>query len=53
MPRPYPPEFRQRAVAFVRAGQQIKQVAYELGIRAGCLHNWVRQGRIDRIDRIE
>lgn len=48
MPRPYPPEFRQRAVALVRAGKQIKQVAYELGISAGCLHTWVRQDRIDR-----
>ena len=48
MPRPYPPEFRQRAVALVRAGKQIKQVTYELGISAGCLHNWVRQDRIDR-----
>lgn len=48
VPRPYPPEFRQRAVAVVRAGKQIKQVAYELGISAGCLHAWVRQDRIDR-----
>ena len=48
MPRPYPPEFRQRAVALVRAGEQAKQVAYELGISAGCLHGWVRQDRIDR-----
>jgi AcrR family transcriptional regulator len=35
-------------VALVRAGKQIKQVAYELGISAGCLHTWVRQDRIDR-----
>ncbi|QVT81144.1 Insertion element IS6110 uncharacterized 12.0 kDa protein [Nocardioides aquaticus] len=48
VPRPYPPEFRHRAVALVRAGKQAKQVAYELGISAGCLHNWVRQDRIDR-----
>ncbi len=47
MPRPYPTEFRQRAVALVRAGRQIKPVAYELGISSGCLHNWVRQDRID------
>lgn len=53
MPRPYPPEFRQRAVALVRAGKQIKQVAYELGISAGCLHNWVRQDRIDRHDVVD
>jgi hypothetical protein len=34
-------------VALVRAGEQIKQVAYELGISAGCLHNWVRQDRMN------
>lgn len=35
-------------MALVRAGKQIKQVAYELGISAGCLHNWVRQDCTDR-----
>ncbi|MEV0742148.1 hypothetical protein AB0I51_40860 [Streptomyces sp. NPDC050549] len=30
MPRPYPPEFRARAVALVRAGKQAKQTAVEL-----------------------
>lgn len=48
MPRPYPAEFRARAVALVRSGKQAKQVAYELGISAGCLHNWIKQDRIDR-----
>lgn len=48
MPRPYPPEFRARAVALVRSGREVKQTALELGISAGCLHNWVRQDRIDR-----
>ncbi len=51
MPRPYPPEFRARAVALVRSGKQVKQTAYELGISAGCLHNWVRQDQIDRGER--
>ena len=51
MPRPYPPEFRAHAVALVRSGKQVKQTAYELGIRAGCLHNWVRQDQIDRGER--
>ena len=32
MPRPYPPEFRARAVALVRTGKQAKQTAVELGI---------------------
>lgn len=48
MPRPYPPEFRSRAIALVRSGKQIKQTAYELGISSGCLHEWLKQDRIDR-----
>ncbi len=48
MPRPYPPEFRARAIALVRSGKQVKQTAYELGISAGCLHDWIKQDRIDR-----
>lgn len=51
MPRPYPPEFRARAVALVRSGKQIKQTAYQLGISAGCLHVWVRQDRVDHGER--
>jgi transposase len=51
MPRPYPPEFRVRAVALVRAGKPISRVAVELGISEGGLHNWVRQDRIDRGER--
>ena len=46
--RPYPPEFRARAIVFVRSGKQVKQTAYELGISAGCLHDWLKQDRIDR-----
>jgi transposase len=41
-------EFRLRAVALVRAGKPITRAAAELGISQGCLHNWVRQDRIDR-----
>ena len=48
MPRPYPPEFRSRAIALVRSGKQVKQTAYELGISSGCLHEWLKQDRIDR-----
>jgi transposase-like protein len=48
MPRPYPPEFRARAVALVHSGKQVKQIALELGISAGCLHIWLRQDRSDR-----
>jgi transposase-like protein len=48
VPRPYPPEFRARAIALVRSGKQVKQTAYDLGISAGCLHDWLKQDRIDR-----
>jgi transposase-like protein len=48
MPRPYPPEFRARAIALVRSGKEVKQTAYDLGISAGCLHGWLKQDRIDR-----
>lgn len=48
MPKPYPVEFRARAVALVRAGKSVTQVAQDLGISAGGLQNWVRQDRIDR-----
>ena len=48
MPRPYPPEFRARAIALVCSGKQVKQTAYELGISAACLHDWIKQDRIDR-----
>jgi transposase len=46
--RAYPREFRERAIALVRSGKQVKQTAYELGISAGCLHEWIKQDRIDR-----
>lgn len=48
MPRPYPREFRARAVALIRAGRQQKQTAEELGIHPVTLANWVRQDRVDR-----
>jgi transposase-like protein len=48
VPRPYPPEFRARAIALVRSGKPVQRTAYELGISAGCLHNWLKQDRIDR-----
>jgi transposase len=48
VPRPYRREFRARAIALVRSGKQVKQIAYELEISAGCLHGWVKQDRIDR-----
>ncbi len=47
MPRPYPPEFRARAIALVRPGKKTKQTAFELGIHRVTLSNWLRQNDID------
>ena len=48
MPRPYPPEFRARAIALVREGRQVKQTAADLGIHPVTLHSWLRQDDIDQ-----
>lgn len=48
MPKPYPAEFRTRAIALVRAGKPATAVAGDLGISGSCLQNWLRQDRIDR-----
>lgn len=47
MPRPYPPEFRARAIALVREGRQVKQTALDLAIHEVTLYNWLRQDDID------
>ena len=52
MPRPYPPEFRQRAIALVREGRQVKQTALDLGIHEVTLHSWLRQDDIDQGRRL-
>jgi transposase len=51
MPRPFPAEFRMRAVALVRAGKPITTAAVELGVSAAAIHNWVCQDQIDRGER--
>jgi transposase InsO family protein len=48
MPRPYPPEFRQRALDLVRTGRSVPEVAKLLGIAESCLYRWKRQDLIDR-----
>jgi transposase-like protein len=48
MPRPYPPEFRQRALDLVRSGRPVPEVAHVLGIAESCLYRWKKQDRIDR-----
>jgi transposase-like protein len=48
MPRPHPPEFRQRAVELARLGDKpVAQIATDLGISDSCLRNWLRQADID------
>ena len=48
MPRPYPPEFRQRALDLVRSGRSVPEVARLLGIAESCLYRWKRQDLVDR-----
>jgi transposase len=50
MPRtrpPYPPEFRREAVALIRSGTPLKQVATELGVSEQTLRNWRGQQDVD------
>jgi transposase-like protein len=48
MPRPHPPEFRQRAVELARLREKpIAQIAADLGIAESCLRNWLKQADID------
>src|SRR3954453_8730387 len=48
MPRPHPPEFRQRAVELARLREKpVAQIAEDLGISDSCLRNWMRRADID------
>ena len=48
MPRPHPPESRQRAVEFARMGDKpIAEIAGDLGISDSCLRGWLKQADID------
>jgi transposase-like protein len=62
MPRPHPPEFRQRAVDLARErAKPVAEIAKDLGISESCLRNWmtkadVEEGRRDGVsgaDRAE
>ena len=51
MPRPYPKEFREGALALVRQGDRsIPEIARELSIAESCLRNWVKRDQLDRDD---
>ena len=48
MPRPHPPEFRQRAVELARLREKpVAQIAEDLGISDSCLRGWMKQADID------
>ena len=48
MPRPHPPEFRQRAVELARLREKpVAQIAEDLGISDSCLRGWIKQADID------
>jgi transposase len=48
MPRPHPPEFRQRAVELARLREKpVAQIATDLGISDSCLRNWMAQADVD------
>lgn len=48
MPRPHPPEFRQRAVELARLRDKpISEIAEDLGISDSCLRNWMAQADVD------
>ncbi len=48
MPRPHPPEFRQRAVELARErAKPIAQVAADIGISESCLRTWMSRADID------
>ena len=48
MPRPHPPEFRQRAVQLARLHEKpVARIAEDLGISDSCLRGWMKQADID------
>ena len=48
MPRPYPPEFRRRALDLVESGRSIRDVTASLGIADSCLYRWRHRDLVDR-----
>jgi len=48
MPKPYPPEFRRRALDLVDSGRSVRDVSQSLGIAQSCLYRWRSQDEIDR-----
>jgi transposase len=48
VPRPHPPEFRQRAVELARLREKpVSQIAQDLGISDSCLRSWLARADQD------
>jgi len=47
VPKPYPPEFRRRALELLMSGRSVRDVAASLGIAESCLYRWKSQDLID------
>lgn len=47
----YPEEFRREAVAMVRGGRSIPDVAEALGVSPQSLRNWVKRSQLDARER--
>jgi transposase-like protein len=39
VPKPYPPQFRRRALDLLESGRSVRDVAASLGIAESCLHH--------------
>ncbi len=48
MPKPYPPEFRRKALDLVASGRTVVEVAELLGIAELCLYRWKSRDLVDR-----
>jgi transposase len=53
MPRPHPPEFRQRAVELARLREKpVARIAADLGISESCLRRWMDVADVDEGRRL-
>ena len=48
---PYPEEFRREAIALVRGGRTISDVAGSLGVTEPSLRTWVKRDQLERRER--
>ena len=52
MPKAYPREFKQGAVALARQGERpVREIAQELGVAESCLRRWLKQDQVDHRER--